>query len=330
MSNLKKQKKIFKQSTSKNSKLRVLKSGDTIEIIAPGSSAPMINLEKGAEILRSWGYKVIFDKDILNPQLYLAQSDQYRFEAFKKAITNKNSQAIWCLRGGYGANRLLPQIQKMAIPKNKKLLIGYSDICSLHTVLNQKWKWPSLHGALIDRLGEGTLSLENMNELNKSLTEDLFSATFSNLVPLNKAAMKAKKIQSKVAGGNLLVITSTLGTPSQINLKNKILFLEEISERAYRIDRCLQQLKQSGVLDKAQAVVFGQFVNCQEKNGEDLVPKTLTHFFEKLKIPAFIGINTGHGVEQRPLFFNTPAVLTCGKSAQMVVYSDYEVLKPRK
>lgn len=328
MSNSKKPKKTSKRNTSK--KLKPLKQGDTIEIIAPGSGAPIENLEKGAAFLRSWGYNVIYDKDILNPQMYLAQSDQYRFESFKKAMLNKNSNIIWCLRGGYGANRLLPMIQKMAIPKSKKLLIGYSDICSLHTVINQKWKWPTLHASLIDRLGEGTLSTENLNELKRSITENHFSTTFTNLVALNKVGTKQKKIKSKVVGGNLIVMTSTLGTPSQVNLKNKILFLEEISERAYRVDRCLHQMKQSGVLDHVSAVVFGQFVNCQEKNGEDLILETLKKFFRDSKIPAFIGINTGHGAEQRPLFLNTPAVLTCGKQAQMVVYSDYEVLKPRK
>ncbi len=325
-----KTKKSRPQKSSKSSKFFPLQKGDLIEIIAPGSAAPRENLEMGAETLRGWGYRVQFSEDLLKPDMYLSNGDTYRFDSFKKAMSNKESKAIWCLRGGYGSIRILPQIEKMAIPKNKKLLIGYSDICSIHTVINQKWKWPSLHAPLIDRLGGNKLSAENLKELKESISLVEFSAAFTGLKPLNSAAHKNKKLISKVVGGNLVVINSTLGTPSQINTKNKIIFLEEIGERGYRVDRCLQQLKQAGIFEKAAAVVLGDFLDGLEAGGKDLVSDTLKNFFKDLKIPAFSGIQAGHGEIQRPLFFNTRAILSCGQNPQMLVYSDYEIHKPRK
>jgi muramoyltetrapeptide carboxypeptidase len=298
-----------------------LQKGDLIEIIAPGSSAPFEYLEKGAEVLRSWGLDVHYDENLLRPDMYLAHNDRFRFESFKKAMTNPKVKAVWCLRGGYGSIRLLPAIEKMKTPASPKLLIGFSDVTSLHMLINQKWKWPSLHASLIDRLALGTLSPENLAELNASLFDPEYCTKFENLIALNKAAEKKKKIEGKVVGGTLLVVTSSLGTPSQIKAKNKILFLEEIAERAYRIDRCLQQLKQAQVFADVSAVVVGDFVNCQERDGKDLVSATLNNFFSDLKIPAFKGLQAGHGQIQRPLFFNTQTVLTCGNHPQMLNYS---------
>jgi muramoyltetrapeptide carboxypeptidase len=303
--------------------LETLKPGDLIEIIAPGSYAPLENLERGAEVLRSWGYQVTYDSSLLDPHIFLANSDEKRFQSFKKAIKNKESKAVWCLRGGYGAIRLLPMIEKMPVPKNTKLLIGLSDISSLHAIINQKWKWPSLHASLLDRLALNQLSPENTKELREALENHNYVTSFKNLVPLNTSAASNKKIKAEVVGGNLMVVTSTLGTPSQIKTKNKILFLEEIAERAYRVDRCLQQLKQAGALDGVLAVVFGDFVNCNEPNGENHIWATIEAFCKTLKIPFFKGVECGHGVQQRPLFFMTSAHLTCGKKPQMLVYSAF-------
>jgi muramoyltetrapeptide carboxypeptidase len=297
-----------------------LVQNDLIEIIAPGSSAPLENLVKGAEVLRSWGFQVQYDENILNPEMYLANSDKYRFEAFKKAMTNPKVKAVWCLRGGYGAIRLLPMIEKMPIPKKEKLLIGFSDVTSLHNLINRKWKWPSLHASLIDRLGTGKLSPENIKELQSSLFDSNHVSTYENLIPLNETAKKKKVIKSEIIGGNLVVLSSSIGTASQLKTKGKILFLEEIAERAYRIDRLLHQMKQAKMFEGVSAVVFGDFVNCQEADGKDYVQPTLENFFRDLKVPVFKGMQAGHGEIQRPVFFNTQTVLTCGSTAQMLNY----------
>ena len=268
--------------------------------------------------------------DLLRPHLFLSNEDSYRFQSFKKAITNQESRVVWCLRGGYGAIRLLPLIQKMSVPKNPKLLIGYSDVSSLHAVINQKWGWPSLHAPLVDRIGKKTLPAENIEELQSCLMKTESTLVFENLTALNTAAQKKKNVIAPVVGGNLMVVTSTLGTPYQLQARDKIIFLEEISERAYRIDRCLHQMQQAGVFNQAAAIVFGDFVNCLEANQKDYLTPTLLSFFKAMKIPVFRGLQVGHGAIQRPLYFNSPTVLTCGPFAKMVNYSpSYEIHKPR-
>lgn len=306
-----------------SSKIECLRPGDLIEIIAPGSHTVPENLEKGARLLKSWGYQVTYDKKLLQPDMFLSNTDEKRFKSFQKSMTNKKSKAVWCLRGGYGSIRLLPLIEKMKIPENKKILIGLSDISSLHAIINQKWNFPTLHASLVDRLALDLLKPENIYELRQVLENPEYVTEFNDLKPLNRAAKSQKKIKSKIVGGNLMVVTSTLGTPSQLKTKNKILFLEELSERAYRIDRCLQQMHQAGLFSDVAAVVFGDFTNCDEPNKDNYVQAVLEKFFKDMNVPAFTGVESGHGELQRPIFFNTEAHLTCGKKPQMLVYSAF-------
>ncbi len=330
MSKPKKTKTIKKKTQRRpSSGLTPLRPGDLIEIVAPGSHSPDANLTRGAEVLRSWGYKVRYEPDLLKPELFLANTDEKRMASLKKALTDPQVKAVWCLRGGYGAIRLLPWLEKIKTPTTEKLLIGLSDISSLHAVLNQKWKWPSLHASLIDRLALEKLSDDNISELREVLENPDYITEFANLRPLNPAAVKLKKnVKSKVVGGNLMVVTSTLGTPSQIRTSGKILFLEELAERAYRVDRCLQQLKQAGVFDGAEAVVFGDFLNCDEPNKDNYIQQVLEEFFREMKLPAYTGIETGHAELQRPLFFNTETHITCEERPRMLVYSPFK--KPIK
>ncbi|MGZ3692577.1 MAG: S66 peptidase family protein [Pseudobdellovibrio sp.] len=317
--------KLKKQPRKKTTKSPppYLKAGDTVEIIAPGSSTAFEKIEKGAAVLKSWGLNVIWNQDILNPKIFLSNTDKYRFDSFKKAMNNPKSQAVWCLRGGYGSIRLLPMIEKMPKIRNK-ILIGLSDITSLQTVLANKWDMASLHTSLIDRLADNRIPEKNLEELKNALFNPDFQMEFSNLRPLNKAGKNGKTVKSKVVGGNLMVVTSTLGTPSQLKTKNKIVFLEELCERAYRVDRCLQQMKQAGLFREAAGVIFGDFTDCHEANNENHIEKVLREFCEELKIPAFMGLENGHGELQRPLFFNTEASLTCKENGRLTVDSPFK------
>ncbi|MFZ3229201.1 MAG: LD-carboxypeptidase [Pseudobdellovibrio sp.] len=314
---------------------QALRPGDLIDIVAPGSSADFKLLEKASRIFESWGYKTRFQLDLLKPDMmYLSNTDQYRFQSLKKALLAKDSKAVWCLRGGYGALRLLPFLQKVKKPKQKKLFIGLSDITSIHLFLNQKWNWQTLHGPLVDRVAQEVLSEENCTELKAALDGSKNTFNFNNLMPLSDQALKVRTITGPVIGGNLMVATSSVGTPWQIKGAGKILFFEELNERAYRIDRCLQQMRQAGVFKKVKAVLFGDLVKCEEANGKDFVLPTLKNFFNELKVPAFYGVESGHADLQRPVFFNTKAKITTSAIDQtqpkVVIYSPYEILKPRK
>ncbi|AGH95571.1 S66 peptidase family protein [Pseudobdellovibrio exovorus] len=327
--NPKKKSQITKVKTVKNKKrairLDALSSGDLIEVVAPGSYSPEENLQKGIKELQALGYEVSSDPSTLQPHLnFLSNTDHERFRFLKKALMSSKNKGVWCLRGGYGAIRLLPFLDKMKAPSKPKLLIGLSDVTSLHIYVTQKWGWPTLHAPLLDRLALKKLSKANLGELQSALEDANYVAEFKDLEPLNSSARKRKSIKSSVIGGNLMVLTSTLGTPYQIKTEGKILFIEEVSERAYRIDRCLQQLKQAGIFKGVQAVVFGDMTACDEPNKENYLDETLKSFFADAKFPVFRGVETGHGEIQRPLFFNTETHISCGDSARMLVYSAFK------
>jgi len=310
----------------KSFNLKPLSRGDLIDIVAPGSACSNEQLEKAVCWIEKNGYKARVHSEILKPQKFLAQTDAYRFRSLKKALLATDSKAVWCLRGGYGSFRLWPELLKLKKPKNAKILIGLSDITSLHQFLNQKWNWPSLHASLLDRIGQGKLSSLDEKELLDILQYVKVKNEFSNLKPLNESAIAKKKIQGVVQGGNLATYVVSLGTRmqlKQLQSKKIILFFEDIGERGYKVDRFLNHLKQAGIFDLVEAVVFGDFTDCRESNGQDLVPETLQDFAQSLRIPVFSGVESGHGDVQRPLFFNTRATLTCGERASMLVYSPY-------
>ena len=322
-----KKKTYAKKSTGKvvknSSHYGPLMPGDLIQIIAPASFSSLENVIKGAEKLVLWGYRVKFSNDLLSPDLFLANSDDYRFKDLRSALNDEDVKAIWCLRGGYGSIRLLPYLKNLKQPKNKKLIIGLSDITSLQIGVQKFWNWSSLHTSLIDRIAQDRLDPKNIDEIKGALDGTLKQIKFEKLKPLNSEAEKKQTVKGTVIGGNLMVAVSTLGTEFQVESRGKILFFEELSERGYRIDRCLQQLKQAGVFKHAKAVVFGDFTSCDEPDGKSIANEVISNFSKDLNIPVLSGIENGHGERQRPLFFNTESILNCGKNATLIVKSPY-------
>jgi len=302
-------------------KIRCLAPGDIVDIVAPGFAPQPEEVSGALQLLREWGYQPRCPEDLIEDHFLHSNTDEKRFQFLKKALLAKDSSMIWCLRGGYGSNRLWPELLKMKKPAKPKLLIGLSDITSLHHFVNQFWKWPSLHGAHLDRLGMKKSPNQVVEELRDLLTGKSRKTQFLNLVPMNEKARKLKSLKSSVLGGNLVTLQSSLGTKTQIKLNKKILFLEEIGERAYRIDRVLVHLIQSDILKQASAVLFGEFFQCSERDGRALYYDVLKRFSSEIKIPVFSGIETGHGEIQRPLFLGTSATLKGGERGQLIVDS---------
>ncbi len=299
---------------------KFLKKGDIIDIIAPASTPRRQVLMDGVKKLKALGFKPRFHKGIIskdNP--FHSNSDAYRLKHLYKALSAKDSKAVWCVRGGYGCNRLLPHLQKLKKPKQSKILIGYSDISSLHVFLGQKWKWPTFHGPQFDRIGGGRMTAAQEKETFGTIQGLVQKVVFKNLKPLNTSARKRKVIRGSVTGGNIMVLQSTLGTEWQLDTRNKILFLEEIDERGYRIDRMFEHFKQSGALKGCKAIVFGDILGGDEDSGKNFCFYAVDRFAKSLNIPVFAGIKTGHGLNQRVVPFHTKSVLTTGANAQLVV-----------
>jgi muramoyltetrapeptide carboxypeptidase len=283
-----------------------LKKGDCIDVVAPGYPSKPEEVDGAASFLEKWGLKPHIPKKLIQPHFLHANDDIERFTYLKKAVENPNSDVIWCLRGGYGSNRLLPFLAKLKKPKKSKLLIGISDITSLHTFVIQEWGWKTLHAPLLDRLGRNLVSPQHEKELHDLLFGKKKRIEFKKLKPLNEAAKAVVQIDSQIVGGNLTVLQSSLATPWQIQTKGKILFLEDIGERGYRIDRMFEQFRQAGLFKACRALVLGDFVGAQEPQSEhSTLPKVLRRWSQDLDIPLFTGLEAGHAPVQRPVPLNT-------------------------
>lgn len=286
------------------SEWRPVKIGDTIDIIAPASTCPAQDFDYLLGILRDWQLEPRVPANLFGDDLLCANTDEQRFAMLKNALDADDSNTIIVARGGYGSMRLLEMLEKIEKPSKSKLLIGMSDITSLQVYFLEKWGWPSLHAALSTKVGTKPENINDFKNILFSLTKEL---TYQ-LTPLNNIKNN-NLLQSSVVGGNLTLVQTSIGTPWQLQSKNKILFLEEINERAYRIDRALQHFSQAGILNDVAAIIFGDFLGGNEPDGSNLISGVLKRFAENVNFPVFSTPNIGHGADNKPLPLATPATL---------------------
>ncbi len=280
-----------------------LKIGDTIGIVAP--SSPVIHkvIEKAIKQLEAWGYKVRVGDSCYQKQRYLSGADDVRANDINRFFKDKGIKAILCLRGGYGSARILPSIDYSTIIENPKIFVGFSDITSLHIAINKYCKLVTFHGPMAINISEG-LDYFTKTELLRMLSTD---APFYNLTNPNgevfKSLVEGEAI-GEVIGGNLSIINSTLGTPYEINTTKKILFIEEISEEPYRIDRMLTQLILSGKLQAVSGIILGNFHQCEGKDAESSsLMEVLLERLVPLKKPTIYGVKAGHCMPQLTIPF---------------------------
>lgn len=290
---------------------KFLQEGDVIDVVAPGYPSQEHEIQGAHDFLQRWNLQPRIPRGLVKPHFLHAHEDETRFAFLRAAIESKDSQVIWCLRGGYGSNRLVPLLAKIKKPKEPKLLIGISDITSLHTFFTQEWGWSTLHAPLLDRLGRGLVAPRFEKELHHLLFGKQKSIEFKKLKPLNDAAKKMGPLKSKIVGGNLTVLQSTLGTPWQFDCRRSLLFVEDIGERGYRIDRMFEQFRQAGLFKQCHGLILGDFVGGEEpstqKNNFSLVFK---RWAKDLDIPLLQGLQAGHASIQRPVPLNTPCILS--------------------
>ncbi len=299
----------------------VLKKGDVVDIVAPGWKCEKVIVKQAIEFLKSWGLVARFDSNQFSNDVLFSNSDQIRFQYLKKALLNSRSKAIWCVRGGSGTHRLLPYLEELEQPSLNKVVIGISDITTLHHFLLQRWNWISLHATLLDRIGQGRVPQSILTEMQNVLFGLKKELIFNNLKPLNEKAKQNLSLRGELIGGNLTVLQASLSTPWQLKTKNKIIFFEEIGERAYRVDRILVHFEQAGLFKNVKAIVFGEFLVGKEKSGRDLTPIILKQFAERMNFPVFKGLQSGHGKIQRVVPIGSRAILSSDDSASLVVQS---------
>jgi len=305
--------------------LSPLKRGDLVDVIAPGSACTLKEVSAALGVLEKWGLRARLPKDSIKTFLYHSHSDERRLELLTNALQAEDSKAIWCLRGGYGSNRLMQDLQKMKKPKTAKIFVGLSDVTSLHLFLNQVWQWPTLHGPVLVRLGSGDLGLRGKKEIQSLVFGKMQELEFSGVKPLNAEALQVKSrggaLKAEFLGGNLMTLQSAIGTKVALQGKQHFVFIEEVAERGYRIDRMLYHLFDAGCFQGARGIFLGEFLGGDEplksdasggargsRSTKSYVKKALQRFIKDIGIPVFGYLPVGHGFPQRTLPFGTAAV----------------------
>lgn len=269
-----------------------LQKGATIGIVAPSSPlAQPEYLERGLAFWRRRGYRVRTGKHIKAAAGYLAGSDDQRLADLHQMFRDPEVQAIFCLRGGYGSLRLLAGLDYELIAAHPKILVGYSDITALHLAINLRTGLVTFHGPMLyPELGSQAPSPFTEESLLHTLTATGPPDPITP-APGMPAAVTINPGQARgiVTGGNLSLIVATLGTPYEIDTRGKILFLEEVDEAPYRLDRMLTQLHLAGKLEKAAGIVCG---HCPPQEVAAL--EVIIERLGPTGRPCFYGLPAGH------------------------------------
>lgn len=285
-----------------------LKNQDHISLIAPASSAPQDILEKTLHFVEK-NLSMDYHPKLNNPDVYFAQKKEFQINDLLGALSSDNS-IMWSLRGGYGSMRLIPDLLIIKKPKKAKCFIGFSDNTALHLFFTQKWNWSTLHGINFSSILNHP---KEYTELLKILKGEVKEKSFK-IKPLNDCAKDATSISGEITGGNFRIVQSSLATPWQIKTKGKILFLEDVGERGYSIERMFEQLHQAQLLNQdVSALVLGAFTEGLEKNGKDLTGHAIKRWSKILNIPFYHQLPCGHGEKNFTLPFNTPTLIESGQ-----------------
>lgn len=274
-----------------------LKPGDLVDVVAPSFGVSKDEVKRAGDYLRTWGLNPRIPEHILGDDPLCANDDNTRLSLLRAALHAEDSKAVWCLKGGYGMARLLPRLMASTPPATAKFVIGFSDITALHLFVNQQWKWPSLHAAVLWQCSEQVVSQETLHELKALLLGESYFHP-AKLKPLNQ---HQTTITAPITGGNLTVLQNSIGTAWQIKPERKILLIEDIDEAPYRVDRMLTHLQQTGLLDEVEAIIFGDMTMRDQAWDAAVMNTILSRFAEQLDIPVWRWEGVGHGAINHPV-----------------------------
>lgn len=275
-------------------KLKALKTGDTIGLICPSSAEDSGKIKNGIAIIKSLGFNIKEGDHIYDKKGYLAGEDKHRAEDLMNMFKDSEVDMILCIRGGYGAMRILPYLDFSIIENNPKIFMGFSDITVLLNNIYKQCNFPTFHGPM------GTSNLNEEYTL-KSFIDSISFIRKEKYIIKNPTEFRSfplikGKATGNLVGGNLCLICSTLGTPYEIDFENNILFIEEIGESPYKIDRMLTQLLLSGKIQKCNGIILGGFTNCELKDYTNslTLDEVLADRLLNLNIPILSNFSSGH------------------------------------
>jgi muramoyltetrapeptide carboxypeptidase len=319
-----------KSTQTKTIKPKRLKQGDTVAIIAPSSGVSKEDLDFAVQNMADLGLKTKLGKSVSKVNGFLAGTDEERLDDLHWAFADKTIDAVWCVRGGYGATRFLPNIDFKIIKNNPKIFIGYSDITALHTAIYQNCGLVTFHGPVAASTFSDYAKKHVVNTLMNPTTPYKIELSPDNIakesVAFKTEVITKGKVKGKLIGGNLSLLTAMAGTPFGLrDTKGKLLFIEDVGEKPYRLDRMFVQLKQSINLRELSGIALGIFTDCDAPDDKSqTVIDVVKDQLGSLGIPVIYGLSFGHIRDQFTLPIGVEAELDTEKAT--ITFSETGVL----
>jgi muramoyltetrapeptide carboxypeptidase len=298
-------------------KPKFLEKGDKIGIVSPAGKIdekPILGVKK---FLESRGYEVVLSEHVFKEWNQFAGTDDERAASFQKMLDDKEIKAIICSRGGYGSIRIIDKLNFSKFKKNPKWIVGYSDITVFHSYLTNKMNCPSIHAIMPKNYTNSMNAKNSMNSLINILRGDI--PTYEMM---NHELSRPGKAKGKLIGGNLSILQNLRATDIDMNYRGNILFIEDIGEYLYQIDRMMMNLKYSGVLDKISGLIVGNFTKIKDSE----TPFGMNVFeiiYEKIKdykYPVCFDFNAGHELPHLPLIMGSEVTLGIGNTSTVVSF----------
>lgn len=291
-----------------------LQPGDRIRIVAPAGKVQKDKVLPGIELLQDEGYEVLPGKHVFDRNFQYAGTDKQRAADLQEALNDPDTKAIVCARGGYGTIRIIEKLDFTSLLRNPKWLVGFSDVTVLHAVLN-KMGMASIHGAM------PSFFLENKKPSKSffSLME-LLSSGKSKIELTADTLNRPGTCSGELIGGNLSLIYGLQGTPWQLNTKGKILFIEDLSEYLYHLDRMMQNLRLSGMLKDLAGLVVGGFTDMKDNDSPfgKTANEIILEAVQDYHFPVCFNFPSGHIPKNLSLMFGSEYQLDIAENCRLI------------
>jgi muramoyltetrapeptide carboxypeptidase len=279
-----------------------LKAGDTVAIVCTARKFFPEDAKPAIDLLESWGLKVKLGNTIGLNNCQLGGTDNERAADFQAQLDDENVKAIWCARGGYGTVRIIDALDFTKFKKHPKWIMGFSDVTVLHSQLNIE-RVASLHSIM-------PFTVPNApEEVKETLRKALFGETISYTIPSKSYDVKGTA-SGELVGGNISILYSLLGSKSAIDTKDKILFIEDLDEYLYHIDRMMYNLKRNGYFENVKGIIVGSMADMHDNEipfGQNEV-QIITEIAKENRIPIAFQFPAGHQSDNRTLIFGQQVV----------------------
>lgn len=299
----------------KITKPKKLNPGDKVAIVAPATNvADPDDIQRALEVCRYYNFTPILSSLLFQDKGYRTKSAQKRADELNKFFADKDIKAIFCIRGGYGSGEILDLIDYDLIQSNPKVFTGYSDISAIHLAIQKKtnlvtFHSPMLLSAFTDWTARNFEKVIMKNEPIGKIENPNRKNGIREQFPIR--TINGGKAKGRLTGGNLSIISSLMGTPYEIDTTDSILFLEDVGEEPYRLDRMLNQLRLAGKFQKVRGIVFGLCSDCVMKSAPPIwdlpIGEVLDKYLSVLPVPSFYGLLIGHTSEQATLPYSLEA-----------------------